>query len=147
MFHLDGAPPARPRGSLLIRTMTAGVNFKDVMNSLHLLSDESTHGGIAEHRLGVEWAGLVKESGNPDFPVGYRVMGIGQHGFSGLTYLDDAMALHVPPSWSWEASGDFPRRLFDRVGWVGAIGSHAAHGSRVDPQRGRGGRSRGHPSM
>ena len=87
-----------------IEVRAAGLNFKDVMNVMGLLSDEATEGGVAGKQLGLECAGIVSAVGPDvkDFKVGDAVMAWASESFSGYTTTLDSCVIHKPETISFE---------------------------------------------
>jgi phthiocerol/phenolphthiocerol synthesis type-I polyketide synthase C len=79
--QLEWRPAGLPRpgsGQVLVRTMAAGINFRDIMLSLGLLPDEAFEDGALGRTLGIEFSGVVEKVG-PDvteFACGDQVAGI-----------------------------------------------------------------------
>lgn len=79
--QLEWRPAGLPRpgsGQVLVRTMAAGINFRDIMLSLGLLPDEAFEDGALGRTLGIEFSGVVEEVG-PDvteLACGDQVAGI-----------------------------------------------------------------------
>ncbi len=67
--------PAVTKGKVLVRITAAGVTPLD-----HTILSGKFHGSKAPLVLGNEGAGVVKEGGGTDFPVGSRVMFFGAYG-------------------------------------------------------------------
>ncbi len=87
-----------------IEVRAAGLNFKDVMNVMGLLSDEATEGGVAGKHLGLECAGVVTAVGPDvkDIKVGEEVMAWASESFSGYTITRENCVIPKPGSLSFE---------------------------------------------
>ena len=81
----SAAPLPRPgRGEVEVRVQATGLNFRDVMYTLGLLSDEAIENGFAGPTLGLEFSGVVAAVGEgvSDLAVGDEVVGFGPASFS-----------------------------------------------------------------
>jgi acyl transferase domain-containing protein/surfactin synthase thioesterase subunit len=87
-----------------IEVHAAGLNFKDVMNSMGLLSDEAVQGGVAGKQLGLECAGIVTAVGSEvtDFKPGDAVLAWAPESFSGFTFTEENCVVHKPSNISFE---------------------------------------------
>ncbi|MHC9037946.1 alcohol dehydrogenase catalytic domain-containing protein, partial [Cobetia marina] len=75
--------PAVAAGEVEVRVEATGLNFRDVMYTLGLLSDEAIEHGFSGPSLGLEFSGVVTQTGaNTEFKVGERVVGFGPASFS-----------------------------------------------------------------
>ncbi len=86
-----------------IEVRAAGLNFKDIMNVMGLLSDEATEGGVAGKQLGLECAGIVSAVGPEvkDFKVGDAVLAWASESFSGYTLTRESCVIHKPEELSF----------------------------------------------
>ncbi|MBF6328236.1 type I polyketide synthase [Nocardia transvalensis] len=95
----EQALPALGPSDVAIRPSATGLNFRDIMLTLGVLSEGATFGGFYEKNLGVECAGVVTE-------VGPEVDGLapGDHviafarGCFGSRVITDARHVHKMPS-------------------------------------------------
>ncbi|WP_343653627.1 SDR family NAD(P)-dependent oxidoreductase [Herbaspirillum sp.] len=97
-----------------VRTMAAGLNFRDVMYLMGLLPDEAVENGFAGASLGLEFAGVVTRVGVAvtDLQVGDEVMGFGSACFSShIVTRRDAVA-RKPAHWSFESAATVPTVFF-----------------------------------
>lgn len=87
-----------------IEVRAAGLNFKDIMNVMGLLSDEAVEGGIAGKNLGLECAGVVTAVGADvtDTKVGDAVMAWASHSFAGYTVSKEHCVVPKPSHMSFE---------------------------------------------
>lgn len=87
-----------------IEVRAAGLNFKDIMNVMGLLSDEATEGGVAGKQLGLECAGIVMAVGPEvkDFKIGDAVMAWASESFSGYTITRESCVIHKPEELSFK---------------------------------------------
>lgn len=100
---------------LMIQVFATGLNFRDVMYTLGLLSDEAIEDGFAGPTLGLEFAGIVVSAGvkaGEGFALGDSVVGFGPASF-GTTVVTTADAVaHIPPGMSFEAAATIPSAFF-----------------------------------
>lgn len=92
----------------------SGLNFRDVMYALGLLSDEAIENGFAGPTLGLEFSGCVRSVGSQvkGFAVGDRVVGFGPSSFGNrVITLADAISA-IPPGISYEAAATIPSTFF-----------------------------------
>lgn len=88
---------------LEIEVLATGLNFRDVMYTLGLLSDEALENGFAGASLGMEFSGRVLSTGSAasEFKVGDKVIGFGSAAFSShlLTRADAVTRIpeHIDP--------------------------------------------------
>ncbi|KAK5997058.1 Erythronolide synthase [Cladobotryum mycophilum] len=83
-----------------IEIHAAGLNYKDVMNGLGLLSERATAGGLGGQELGIEVAGRVLQMGGNvrGLDVGVSVMGGVANGLAGLVVTDYRLVVPLPSS-------------------------------------------------
>ena len=99
---------------LRIEVQATGLNFRDVMYALGMLSDEAVEAGFAGASLGLECAGIVSAAG-PDvrgFAVGDRVLAFGGSCFGRWVTTRESAAAHLPGSMSMEAAATIPTTFF-----------------------------------
>ncbi|MFY0728116.1 SDR family NAD(P)-dependent oxidoreductase [Pseudomonas sp. NFX15] len=100
---------------LTVEVRATGLNFRDVMYALGLLSDEAIENGFSGPTLGFEFAGVVQGKGERavgDFQPGDRVVGFGPSSFANrLTTNANAVAL-IPEGMSFEAAATIPSTFF-----------------------------------
>ncbi|MGO3869507.1 MAG: SDR family NAD(P)-dependent oxidoreductase [Alcaligenes sp.] len=97
-----------------VRTMAAGLNFRDVMYLMGLLPDEAVENGFAGASLGLEFSGVVTQVGTAvkHLTVGQPVMGFGSSCFaSHVVTRADAIA-PMPEGWDFEAAATVPTVFF-----------------------------------
>ena len=87
-----------------IEVRAAGLNFKDVMNVMGLLSDEAVEGGIAGKNLGLECSGVVTRVGHQakEFKVGDEVMAWSANSYAGYTVTPASCVVKKPKHLSFE---------------------------------------------
>jgi acyl transferase domain-containing protein/NADPH:quinone reductase-like Zn-dependent oxidoreductase/NAD(P)-dependent dehydrogenase (short-subunit alcohol dehydrogenase family)/acyl carrier protein len=91
-----------------------GLNFRDVMYALGLLSDEAIENGFAGPTLGFEFAGIVSRVGyeGGQFSVGDEVVGFGPSSFGNRVVTETGAIAHIPPGMSCEAAATIPSTFF-----------------------------------
>ncbi|WP_328615514.1 SDR family NAD(P)-dependent oxidoreductase [Amycolatopsis sp. NBC_00355] len=107
--QLDGlAPIAHPPaplapGQVRVAVRAAGLNFRDVLNTLGLYPGEAPP-------LGIEGAGVVTETGPgvTAFVPGDRVLGLLDHAFAPLAVTDHRMLVRVPAEWTFAEAAAVP---------------------------------------
>lgn len=105
--------PAVAAGEVEVRVEATGLNFRDVMYTLGLLSDEAIEHGFSGPSLGLEFSGVVTQAGaNAEFKVGERVVGFGPASFSNRLVIADTALAHVPHGVSLEAAATIPTTFF-----------------------------------
>jgi len=111
------ACPARELAGdeLEIEVRATGLNFRDVMYALGLLSDEAIENGFAGPTLGLEFAGTVLRAG-PDAGADYRpgdaVVGFGPASFANRVFTKASAIAHIPEGISFEAAATIPSTFF-----------------------------------
>src|SRR5262249_11125030 len=103
---LTAAPQAEAplgHGQVRVAVRAAGLNFKDVVVALGLVSDP-------ELRIGIEGAGVVLEvgDGGGDLVVGNRVMGLIPDAFGPVAVTDRQYVAAVPDDWSFVLAASVP---------------------------------------
>ncbi len=110
------AVPGLPPGDdeLEIDVYATGLNFRDVMYTLGVLSDEAVEGGFTGPTLGLEFAGVVRRTGSrvADFAPGDRVLGFGQNSFTNRVITKAASVTRIPHGLSYEAAATIPSAFF-----------------------------------
>jgi NADPH:quinone reductase-like Zn-dependent oxidoreductase/SAM-dependent methyltransferase/acyl carrier protein len=93
-----------------IEVRACGLNFKDVMIALGLLSGPALERGWAGDVLGLECAGTVVAvgSGVSEFRAGDSVVAFGRHCFSSHVTTPASFAVHKPASMSFEEAATIP---------------------------------------
>ncbi|WP_368449356.1 type I polyketide synthase [Cobetia amphilecti] len=105
--------PKVARGDVEVRVEATGLNFRDVMYTLGLLSDEAIEHGFSGPSLGLEFSGVVTRAGdNAEFAVGERVVGFGPASFSDRLVIADTALARVPQGVSLEAAATIPTTFF-----------------------------------
>ncbi len=97
-----------------IKPHAAGLNFRDVMYAMGLLSDEAVENGFAGPTLGMELSGTVVNVGSAitDFSIGDEVIGFAPACFSSRVITQTTAITHKPKSWSFEEAATIPTTFF-----------------------------------
>ncbi|MGE8066738.1 SDR family NAD(P)-dependent oxidoreductase [Pseudomonas sp. NPDC089569] len=108
--------PLVPAGDQLdIEVRATGLNFRDVMYALGLLSDEAIENGFSGPTLGFEFAGIVQGKGaqvEGDFQPGDRVVGFGPSSFANRLVTNANAVARIPEGMSFEAAATIPSTFF-----------------------------------
>jgi acyl transferase domain-containing protein/NADPH:quinone reductase-like Zn-dependent oxidoreductase/NAD(P)-dependent dehydrogenase (short-subunit alcohol dehydrogenase family)/acyl carrier protein len=99
---------------VLVDVKATGLNFRDVMYALGLLSDEAIENGFSGPTLGLEFAGVVSAvgAGVTDFRAGDKVVGFGPASFSTRLITGSETLAHLPGDISFEAAATIPTTFF-----------------------------------
>ena len=112
----EAAPEATPADDELeIQVHATGLNFRDVMYALGLLSDEAIENGFAGPTLGLEFAGTVVRVGSQadgDYRPGDAVVGFGPASFANRVLTKSSAIARIPPGISFEAAATIPSTFF-----------------------------------
>jgi NADPH:quinone reductase-like Zn-dependent oxidoreductase/acyl carrier protein len=111
----ESHPRPRPASDELeIEVHATGLNFRDVMYALGLLSDEAVEGGFAGPTLGLEFAGIVSDMGEGvrGFARGDRVVGFGPTSFANRVIAKASSISSIPAGLSFEAAATIPSVFF-----------------------------------
>lgn len=97
-----------------IEACAAGLNFRDVMYAMGLLSDEALENGFAGPTLGLEVAGRVSHCGPrvSRFKVGDEVVAFAGGSFASHVVVAEWAAAHKPAEWSFSAAATIPTVFF-----------------------------------
>ncbi len=97
-----------------IKPIAAGLNFRDVMYAMGLLSDEAVENGFAGATLGMEVAGTVVRTGSnvQEFNIGDEVLGFAPACFSSRVVTTTTATAHKPSAWSFEEAATIPTAFF-----------------------------------
>jgi len=106
--------PSPADDELTVKVHATGLNFRDVMYALGLLSDEAVENGFVGPSLGLEFAGIVVRVGShvTDYQPGDAVLGFGPASFSTLTRTTANAIARIPPGLSFEAAATIPSAFF-----------------------------------
>jgi len=109
------AAPLLADDQLEIDVHATGLNFRDVMYALGLLSDEAIENGFAGPTLGLEFAGTVRRVGSQvegNYHVGDAVVGFGPASFSNRVLTKSSAIAHIPDGISFGAAATIPSTFF-----------------------------------
>ena len=98
-----------------IAVRATGLNFRDVMFALGLLSDEAIENGFSGPTLGFEFSGVVQGKGAEvlgDFAPGDRVVGFGPCSFANRLVTNANAVARIPDGMSFEAAATIPSTFF-----------------------------------
>ncbi|MDN7142930.1 SDR family NAD(P)-dependent oxidoreductase [Pseudomonas sp. JQ170] len=98
-----------------IAVRATGLNFRDVMFALGLLSDEAIENGFSGPTLGFEFSGVVQGKGADvlgDFAPGDRVVGFGPCSFANRLVTNANAVARIPDGMSFEAAATIPSTFF-----------------------------------
>ncbi|SAI05805.1 polyketide synthase [Bordetella ansorpii] len=97
-----------------VRIQATGLNFRDVMYALGLLSDEAIENGFAGPTLGLEFAGIVERVGSSvtDYQPGDAVVGFGPASFGNIALTHTNGIARIPDGMSFEAAATIPSTFF-----------------------------------
>lgn len=97
-----------------IDVKATGLNFRDVMYALGLLSDEAVENGYSGPSIGLEFTGVVTAVGAQvtDYEPGDGVVGFGPSSFSTELIAKTAAIAHIPAGLSFEAAATIPTTFF-----------------------------------
>ncbi|MBY5926532.1 MULTISPECIES: type I polyketide synthase [unclassified Halomonas] len=115
--HLHWQPrPLRQLGEqdVSVRVQATGLNFRDVMYTLGLLSDEAIENGFAGASLGLEFAGVIEHVGEgiSDLAPGDAVVGFGPSSFSDRVVATRGSVTPLPDGISFAAAATIPTTFF-----------------------------------
>lgn len=107
--------PQQPApGQISVDVQATGLNFRDVMYALGLLSDEALEQGFAGPTLGLEFAGTVSAvgSGVSGYQPGDRVLGFGPASFAAQVVTSASAVAHLPAHIDFAAAATIPSTFF-----------------------------------
>ena len=92
----------------VIEVRAAGLNFRDVMYAMGLLSDEAVENGFAGPTLGMELSGVVAAVGPDvvDLSPGDAVIAFAPASFATRALTRAAAVVPKPEAWSFESLGE-----------------------------------------
>ncbi len=101
-------------GQIRVKPMASGLNFRDVMYAMGLLSDEAVESGFSGPTLGMEFAGIVTGVGDDvsRFVEGDHVMGFAPACFSTEIITAVEAAAKIPRNWQFEEAATVPTTFF-----------------------------------
>ncbi|MCB8747851.1 type I polyketide synthase [Rhodoferax sp. U2-2l] len=108
------ASPDLQAYDVAIEVKATGLNFRDVMYALGMLSDEAVESGFAGPTLGLECAGVVTALGASvvGLTVGDRVLAFGASCFSNQVITRASAVAVLPRAISFEAAATIPTTFF-----------------------------------
>lgn len=106
--------PTPGEGQVEIRVKATGLNFRDVMYTLGLLSDEAIENGFAGPTLGLEFSGIVEAVGPGVTGVapGAAVVGFGPASFSDRLIADQNAIALLPEGVGFAAAATISTTFF-----------------------------------
>lgn len=106
--------PEADADEVAIRVKATGLNFRDVMYTLGLLSDEAIENGFAGPTLGLEFSGVVESVGSNVTHVtpGQAVVGFGPASFSDKVIASQHAVAPLPEGISFAAAATIPTTFF-----------------------------------
>jgi phthiocerol/phenolphthiocerol synthesis type-I polyketide synthase C len=111
----ESFPRLKPREDQVeVAIRATGVNFRDVMYALGLLSDEAVENGFAGPSLGLEFTGVVLDVGPQanGFSPGDAVVGFAPSSFGNRVVTRARALSHIPVGLSFEAAATIPSTFF-----------------------------------
>ncbi len=101
-------------GEIEVGIRATGLNFRDVMYALGLLSDEAVENGFAGPTLGMEFAGEVLQIGSEvkGLCEGDRVVGFAPSCFANRMVVNAAALSVIPQGIPYEAAATIPTAFF-----------------------------------
>jgi phthiocerol/phenolphthiocerol synthesis type-I polyketide synthase C len=111
----EGYARAAPReDEVEVAVKATGLNFRDVMYALGLLSDEAVENGFAGPSLGLEFSGVVQRVGSraAGFAPGDSVVGFAPSSFGDRVVTPASALSRVPVGLSFEAAATIPSTFF-----------------------------------
>ncbi len=110
LFWKSTALPDLGADQIEIEIKATGLNFRDVMYALGLLSDEAIENGFAGASLGLEFAGRISAVGKnvKKFNVNDRVVGFNSSCFSDHTVCTPDTLVKIPFGMSYASAATIP---------------------------------------
>ncbi|WP_290702999.1 type I polyketide synthase [Amphritea sp.] len=93
-----------------IEVVATGLNFRDIMYALGMLSDEAIENGFAGASLGLEFSGRIIKTGKEvtEFSIGDSVVGFGSSCFSNRLIAAETAIAPMPEGLSFEGAATIP---------------------------------------
>ena len=106
--------PELQKDQVEIEVRAAGLNFRDVMYAMGLLSDEAVESGFAGPTLGMELSGVVCQVGTAVARVrpGDDVIAFAPASFASRAVTSSGAVVRKPAGWSFEAAATIPTTFF-----------------------------------
>ena len=97
-----------------VNVKATGLNFRDVMFALGVLTDAAMEDGFAGATLGLEFSGVVNRVGTAvkGYRVGDEVLGFGSACFSNRVVTTADSIAHMPVDMSFDAAATIPSTFF-----------------------------------
>lgn len=114
-LHWQADSHADPgQGQIEARVMAVGLNFRDVMLTMGLLTDDAVQNGFAGPNLGLEFAGVVTRTGEGvhHLRVGDRVTGFAPTCFASHVITPAYAVMPIPAGWTHETAATVPTVFF-----------------------------------
>jgi phthiocerol/phenolphthiocerol synthesis type-I polyketide synthase C len=114
-LHWESYPRTVPTDDHVeVAVKATGLNFRDVMYTLGLLSDEAVENGFAGASLGLEFSGVVQSVGPraSGFAPGDAVVGFAPSSFGDRVVTPATALSHIPTGLSFEAAATIPSTFF-----------------------------------
>ncbi|HHL19621.1 MAG TPA: SDR family NAD(P)-dependent oxidoreductase, partial [Thiothrix sp.] len=107
-------PRSLKANEIEIHPLATGLNFRDVMYAMGLLSDEAVENGFAGPTLGMELAGTVVQVGADvnNFSIGDAVIGFAPACFSSRVITETTAVAHKPEAWDYQEAATVPTTFF-----------------------------------
>ncbi|GAA3784427.1 type I polyketide synthase [Streptomyces coacervatus] len=128
--------PTPGPGQLLVEVRATGLNYRDVLQTSGIVTDEMVEGGLAGAALGLEFAGVVAESGAGvnGFRPGDRVFGYASACLSSHVLAPAGLLARIPEGMSCAAAATLPvcylvAGYLDPIGPGRTVLVHAAAGA------------------
>ncbi|RVU83382.1 SDR family NAD(P)-dependent oxidoreductase [Leucothrix sargassi] len=114
LYWREQAPCELGEDEIEIRPIASGLNFRDVMYAMGMLSDEAVENGFAGATIGMETAGIVTNIGSnvSEFSVGDEVLGFAPACFSNRVITGTTATAHKPKEWTFEEAATVPTTFF-----------------------------------
>ncbi len=114
-LHWEECPNTPPADhEVEVETKATGLNFRDIMYTLGLLSDEAIENGFVGPSLGLEFAGIITKTGLgvTDFKPGDHVVGFAPASFSNRIITKTNAITHIPNDMAFTAAATIPSTFF-----------------------------------
>jgi len=97
-----------------VEVHATGLNFRDVMFVMGLISEEAVENGFAGPTLGLEFSGVVRQLGGKvaGFAIGDRVLGFGPACFANRVITKANAIAAIPAEMSMESAATIPCAFF-----------------------------------
>ncbi|WP_277424687.1 type I polyketide synthase [Desulfovibrio sp. ZJ369] len=101
-------------GQVEVRVMAVGLNFRDVMLTMGLLTDDAVENGFAGPCLGLEFSGIITRVGEgvQDLRTGDHVAGFASNCFASHVTPPAHAVTRIPDDWPFETAAAIPTVFF-----------------------------------